>query len=473
MTRKVQYLIIGAGPTGLGAALRLEEHGADWHLLEATDTFGGLASSFVDDAGFTWDHGGHVQFSHYEAFDRYMDLGLGVDGWLSHRRESWIWIRNRFVPYPFQYNLHHLDAEDRWSCVEGLYHAWMREHGQGAGARGAETGHDRPDSFAAWMPATFGAGVTDLFMRPYNAKVWAYSAERLDVNWVGERVAMPDFRDVVKSICLKEDQVAWGPNAHFRFPARGGTGAVWKALGERLPPDRVSMRRSVTAIDAGAGTVTTAEGDTWSYEALLSTMPLDRLIRIAPTVVPAERAGELLYSATNVVGVGLEGQPPEHLSSTCWIYFPESNSPYYRVTVFSNYSPNNVPKPGEQWSLLTETSESCEKPVDQADLIDDTVRALKEDRLISDGTKILSTVHRRLKQGYPTPFKGRDAIVDPILRTFEGKGIYSRGRFGAWKYEVANQDHSFAQGYEWVERMIQGGDASHEPTLFRPSYVNR
>src|SRR6266480_1016150 len=97
--------IIGAGPTGIGAALRLIELGRkDFVLLDATETPGGLASSRVDSQGFTWDLGGHVQFSHYRKFDEYMDLALPPEEWLWHERESWIWIKNRFVPYPFQNN---------------------------------------------------------------------------------------------------------------------------------------------------------------------------------------------------------------------------------------------------------------------------------------------------------------------------------------------------------------------------------
>src|SRR5689334_15363124 len=40
---RTEFLILGGGPTGLGAACRLQEKGQDWHLLEATPTFGGLA----------------------------------------------------------------------------------------------------------------------------------------------------------------------------------------------------------------------------------------------------------------------------------------------------------------------------------------------------------------------------------------------------------------------------------------------
>ena len=96
MNESTGVLIVGAGPTGLGAAWRLAARGeTDWLLCEASAEAGGLAGFVVDESGFTWDLGGHVQFSHYDYFDDLMDDLLGADGWLYHERESWVWLRSR------------------------------------------------------------------------------------------------------------------------------------------------------------------------------------------------------------------------------------------------------------------------------------------------------------------------------------------------------------------------------------------
>ena len=69
--QKSTFLIIGAGPAGLGAARHLLDLGeSDFVILEASEGPGGLASSYRDVDGFTWDLGSHLFFSRYEKVDR-------------------------------------------------------------------------------------------------------------------------------------------------------------------------------------------------------------------------------------------------------------------------------------------------------------------------------------------------------------------------------------------------------------------
>jgi hypothetical protein len=77
--------------------------------------------------------------------------------------------------------------------------------------------------------------------------------------------------------------------------------------------------------------------------------------------------------------------------------------------------------------------------------------------------------HTRLEYGYPIPSLHRDRALGGIQTTLTARNVYSRGRFGAWKYEVSNQDHSFAQGVEAVDAWVDG---TEEITLCRPDEVN-
>ena len=454
----VRFLILGAGPTGLGAARRLQELGVhDWQIVEAAPEPGGLATSFLDEKGFTWDIGGHVQFSHYEYFDRAMVEFLGEDGWLHHQRESWVWMRDRFIPYPFQNNIRRLPPEDLNKCLQGLLQ--ITQHPR-----------PKPHNFREWIDTTFGPGLAEVFMLPYNFKVWAFPPEMMNAVWVGERVAVTDLSRVLANLALGKDDLSWGPNNTFQFPKHGGTGAIWSACAKRLPAAQIKLNARVVSIDMGKREVVTASGERFGYEHLISTIPLTELIRLAGQshLQPLADRG-LLYSASHIFGLGLRGKPRDELATKCWMYFPEDNCPFYRVTVFSNYSPYNVPDINTHWSLMTEVSESPHKPVNQGQLLEEVIQGALNTRLIDKREDIVSTWSFRAGYGYPTPGLHRDEALAELIPFFEGRGVYSRGRFGTWKYEVSNQDHSFMQGVEVVDRLVNG---LPEITAVDPNHAN-
>jgi protoporphyrinogen oxidase len=452
-------LILGAGPTGLGAAHRFQQLGfANFHVLEAATSAGGLASSVVDEQGFTWDLGGHVQFSHYSHYDAVLEAALG-DEWLWHERESWVWIKGRFVPYPFQNNIHRLDPEDMELALRGLERA--------AAARPVTAAAH----FGDWIHTTFGDGIARLFLYPYNAKVWGVPPERMGTTWMGERVAVPDLARIRRNIAEGRDDVSWGPNHRFRFPRRGGTGAIWRRVAELIAPARLLFGHRVARVNAAGRAVTLADGRTMRYDSLITSAPLDLFTRSCEGLAADARraAAALVHSSVHIVGVGLKGPMPAELSRKCWMYYPEDHNPYYRVTVFSNYSPANVPDAASHYSLMAEVCESPYRPVDESSLRDWVLAAMRKDGLIGSDADLVSYWHRRLEHGYPTPFLGRDEALGHLIGALAERRIYSRGRFGGWKYEVANQDHSFMQGVELADRLLSGAP---ETTYFDPARAN-
>ncbi|NUQ20469.1 MAG: NAD(P)-binding protein [Gemmatimonadaceae bacterium] len=448
-----RIVIIGAGPTGLAAGYRLRELGYDnWVMLEARDKVGGLASSEKSANGFTYDIGGHVLFSHYEYFDRLFDKLLG-DEYQLLLRESWVWMCDRFLPYPFQNNIKYLPKEVVLECLLGLVEAQKQP-----------LDVSRFRNFEELIHGVFGAGIAKYFMMPYNFKVWAHPPKMMNKEWIGERVSVVDIKRVLGNVVLDRDDAGWGPNSTFKYPLHGGTGGLF----ERMQPyvaDNLRLNTPVSHVDVDAKEVVLADGSRERSDILMNTMPLDVLVKgmtgDGPEGIRCE-ASRLRHSGGYIVGIGLKQPSP---SKKCWMYFPESNAPFYRVTYLSNYSPEVVPDARTHYSLLAEVSHSEFKPVDRRKVVEDTIQGMVNVKLLrkEDRADIVDAHLIERDYTYPTPSLERDGALHAVLPWLETKDIYSRGRFGAWRYEVGNMDHSVAQGVEWVNRILQD-DVANELT---------
>jgi protoporphyrinogen oxidase len=435
-----RIIILGAGPTGLGAAYRLRELGYNnFSLYEREERVGGCASSIRTETGFTWDFGVHVLFSQSAYFNRVMDTVLAGE-WIEQRRDAQIWMHGRFVPYPLQYNIHHLPNELHRDCFLGL-------------ARAATYRADPPANFLAWIVKSFGHGIARHFMVPYNEKVWGVPLDSLDINWIAERVPRPDLKRVLANFLDARDDDGWGPNAWFRYPRTGGIGTVWRRVADRVGPERIVLRRPVTRVDPAQRRVYFADGDE-CYDVLISTIPLDRLVMIAAIDALRPAAAALKSSTVHIIGIGIEGTTPARLGDRRWIYFPDPSLPFYRVSVLSNFSPANAPN--GHWSLLAEVRESKNRLIDRARLVAEVVAGMRREGIIPPASRVVSYWHDVVAPGYPIPTRDRDRALSVLLPALEGMRIFSRGRFGAWKYEISNQDHSFLQGVELAERLILG-----------------
>ena len=448
-----RIVIVGAGPTGLGAGYRLRELGYEnWLMLEAREKVGGLASSETSPNGFTYDIGGHVLFSHYEYFDRLFDRLMG-DEYQLLLRESWVWMCERFLPYPFQNNIKYLPKEIVLECLLGLIEA-QRE----------PLDLSRFRNFEELIHGVFGAGIAKHFMMPYNFKVWAHPPCMMNKEWIGERVSVVDIKRVLGNVVLDRDDAGWGPNSTFKYPRHGGTGGLF----ERMRPyvdANLRLNAAVAAIDVDRKEVVLEDGRRERYDILLNTTPLDLLVEGIEGDVPdvvRDEAARLRHSGSFIVGVGVRQPVP---SKKCWMYFPEPNSPFYRVTYLSNYSPEVVPDARTHYSLLAEVSFSDFKPVDRDRVVEDTIQGMVNTKLLreDDRADIVDAHLIERAYTYPTPSLERDQALRTVLPWLETRDIYSRGRFGAWRYEVGNMDHSVAQGVEWVNRMVLD-DAANELT---------
>ena len=105
---------------------------------------------------------------------------------------------------------------------------------------------------------------------------------------------------------------------------------------------------------------------------------------------------------------------------------------------------------------MCEISFSAEEqiPCDQQ-LISRTIAALL-DREVMRPAKIMTTHTQLVPYAYPVPTLDRDKVLKNLLTTLDSHEVLSRGRFGSWRYEIGNQDHSAMQGLESARRALNG-----------------
>jgi hypothetical protein len=80
----------------------------------------------------------------------------------------------------------------------------------------------------------------------------------MQASWMGERVATVDVSKAISNVLHKKEDAGWGPNAIFRFPTEGGTGAIWQKVAKLLPAANCSYgpHNRMTALDLDARVAT-------------------------------------------------------------------------------------------------------------------------------------------------------------------------------------------------------------------------
>jgi protoporphyrinogen oxidase len=311
-------------------------------------------------------------------------------------------------------------------------------------------------NFGDWMQGTFGDGITKYFMRPYNFKVWATHASEMSSTWIAERVSVIDYERLASNVREGRDDVAWGPNNTFVFPSVGGTGEIYRRVALPLA-DRIRYDSPIVRVSPQRRALTTADGTEHEYDALVSTMPVDLLVGLldgAPDALTSA-ARDLRHNGVYMVGVGYETPLDDDKS---WLYFPQDTTPFYRATNFAKYSPANVPGADitRYCSYMTETSYSDVKQEPRAGLEERVEGGLRAAGVVAGRPQVASVHVEEIDYAYPVPTVGRDAALAVIQPWLTEHDIFSRGRFGSWRYEIGNMDHAVKMGIDVAARIVTG-----------------
>lgn len=411
-----EIAVIGAGITGLAAGCMAGKKAV---VFEKNSVTGGLCGS-VQDAGFTFDYSGHFLHLKNPATIRFFSDIMGPELREIERRAV-ISIAGKLVPYPFQANLYYLPEKLRRECIDGF----LKRSGP----------IPPPESaFIDWATATFGTGITRLFMKPYNEKLWTVNGKRLRADWVAPFVPQPTKQEILEGSRKPTDR-SFGYNARFRYPAKGGCGAITAAL-EKGCSGRVHTDAVAKRIDPVKRTIEFSSGGKTHYDHLINTMPLPQLIKSMSAVPSNIRAATaaLDWNSVLCLNIAFKTSRPAHeiADGNHWVYFPEKKYTFYRCGMYTSVTPSSAPD--GYVTMYVEISHRPGKAPDTSRCLAETIAGLRHAGIITDAEEFAYACALPIPFAYVIYDSKRTAAVGAIQSFLQEKGIYSIGRYGAWEY---------------------------------------
>jgi len=434
-----KWAILGGGLTGVTLGRFLKEAGDEVVVLEKENRIGGLCKSETRN-GFTFDCGGsHIIFSRDTEVLSFMQNVLEENKDFRNRNTK-IFYKGRYVKYPFENGLSELPKEDLFFCInEYVKNLVAVEKGEVA----------EPQNFRDWIYATFGKGIAECYLVPYNEKIWNYPTEKMSKHWMDGRVPRPPVEDIIKSAVGIETE-GYTHQSVFAYPIDGGIEALVQAIARPVVDD-IKTGFTVTSVKkTDAGWEVSNGSETIVADRVISTIPLQVLI---PTLenIPADiqdAVSALRYNSIACISVGFKGTVPD----ISWMYVPEDTwGRFNRLSFPSNFSTNVAPD-GTSAVLAEITYNEGDDVSKMSDdeLISHTVDGLVRMGIVPSADDVVHAVVDRFEYAYVVYDLDYLENISRVKEFFEGYGVDLVGRFS--QFEYLNMDGCIRSVMEFVSK---------------------
>ncbi|MCE4615181.1 MAG: hypothetical protein F7B60_06610 [Desulfurococcales archaeon] len=391
--------------------------------IDKTLPNGGLMSTNIIN-GFTFDTGGsHVIFSRNEGILSFMLelLERNNEKYIKHHRNSYVYLENNFVPYPFENGIWVLNEKSRYRILSSFIVSLIENS--------CKTKW-RPNNLLEWIYGTFGKEIGDMYLIPYNEKIWKRNLADIDSDWVYTpgRLPLPNWQDVIKAgVGLKTE--GYTEQAIFYYPYKGGIRTLFNSIYRQISSYiKILPKTKIERIKFN-GDYLIINNKIRSKE-IISTIPLNELLRIIDIDKETKRLSSMLdYNSVAVVAVALRGNAPK----MHWVYVPDKTIIFHRYAWISNYSPMNAPRNNS--SIIVEVTLKPNDTFNQNYIESKVLEGLKSIGILDESERNLLFIRSWYnKYGYPIYRKGHKVIRNRITSRLKELKILPFGRWGLWHY---------------------------------------
>lgn len=419
---KVNNLIIGGGISGL----TLANYITDYLIVEKDSSLGGYARThYVDD--YIWDYAGH--FFHFKT-DEYKSMfinSMDKNDYIIKNKNTYIYFEDKLIDYPFQMNIHELSKDKFIDCLYDLFNKQEKEV---------------YNNFLDMLYGKFGISITEMFLKPYNEKLYATDLTKLDKDAMGRFFPYANISEIINNM---KNHSNTSYNNTFMYPKKGAQVIVNK-LCEKVDMNKVMLNTSVTSIDLNKKEVTLSTKEVISYDNLINTIPFNKFLSLLNIQEYTNFSNELSYNKVLVFNLGFDKKST--YNNTDWIYFPDKNINFYRAGFYDNILST------DKLSMYIEIGYSKESIIDESTINKElslTLDNLKKCKIIDDTFKLVKYESIIMDPAYVHIDTLHDKLVKEIINDLETKNVYSVGRYGSWTY--SSMEDAMLQSKELVEKL--------------------
>lgn len=426
--------ILGGGIAALSLANFLND---DVVIFEKDLAVGGLCRSF-DFYDVPFDVGPHIVFSKNQEV---LNFHNSLTEMSTHNRLNKILIGQNLVKYPLENNLYQLNNIDRDKCLIEFQENPYSDM--------------KPANMQQFFLSYFGEGITDLYLYPYNKKIWKLDPTFLDLQMV-ERIPRPLSEDVVEG-SQGNPKEGYTHQAIFTYPTNGGFQSLINSYVDLLSKKntKIELNFEITRVEKTSHNwlIQSRDKRTMYVDRLVSTIPLPNLGRL--TNAPAEvlaRSSKALYNSIHIVMLRYN---KDVLEDQFALYVPDPNVIFHRISRL-NFLGEGYGGTSGELNLMVEITfrpGSYISKLSEDDLVQRCVFDLEKIGIIESKFFKKSKI-RTFSHSYVIYDLGHRERTDSLIDYYKSHGIICHGRFG--KFEYQNSDAVVADSLELARQLNNG-----------------